>query len=273
MNEKDKNSSDQSTVFGVELGMDVDKRVLKMSGVLILEIVVLLVSGFLLVKPRWDELQRLRGDLSVQQIQLKNMQAKLEALELFEVERSNYDKVLSAAFPTSKDVGLVLSSLRSLASDSSIEVIGYSVDPVVIDSSEKKPAEFGSAVAPQAAGQRTKTENFMMEVTISGRALDIQAFLDRINASMPLKVVENVIITSGTEIREESNELLEMRLKVKNYFLPLTQKANPSGLVRALSSDEYALIDKMNEYSSLVLTTGGAVREDIPLGNQNLFGL
>jgi len=274
MNKKtnEETNLDQRLVWGMELGIDVDKRVLKTAVVVVLEIVVLVLSGFLLVKPRWDELSQLRHDLSVQRAQLRNLGTKLDILERFQLERNGYVRVLTSAFPPSKDVGLVLSSLRSLASDSQIDMVGYKVDPVVIDGEEKKPG--GATTTSNPAGSiRAKTESFVMEVTISGKALDIQEFLGKIDGSLPLKVVEDVVITRGGEVRQESSEVLEMRLRIRNFFLPVTQQVNPAGLVRALSVEEGELVEIISAYRGLVVTDEGLVRESIPLGNQNLFGL
>lgn len=212
-----KDGKQQSTILGMELGIDVDKRVLKSVMVLVLELGVMVAIGLMFLVPKWNEVVKMRNNLSKQQEQLRGLRNKLAILEQFEVERTGYETVLGMAFPLNKDVGTALRSLRTLANDARIEIVGYRVDPVMIEEDENdKPSSQGLTAAPtpavalpssgMPAKSEAKAEGFMMEVTISGSALAIQDFLDRVGRSLPLKVVENVVIARGEEVKQESGK-------------------------------------------------------------------
>ena len=75
-----------------------------------------------------------------------------------------------------------------MANDARIEIVGYRVDPVMIEEDENnKSSGQGLTAAPtpavalpssgMPAKSEAKAEGFMMEVTISGSALAIQDFL------------------------------------------------------------------------------------------------
>ena len=277
-----KDGKQQSTILGMELGIDVDKRVLKSVVVLVLELGVMVAIGLMFLVPKWNEVVGMRNNLSKQQEQLRGLRNKLAILEQFEVERTGYETVLGMAFPLNKDVGTALRSLRTLANDARIEIVGYRVDPVMIEEDENdKPSSQGLTAAPtpalalpssgMPAKSEAKAEGFMMEVTISGSALAIQDFLDRVGRSLPLKVVENVVIARGEEVKQESGEMLEMRLEIKNYYLPMTSKANPTGILRALKDEEIETIETIRGYRGVDTGVSGD-GESVPLGNQNLFG-
>ena len=274
-----KDGRQQTTILGMELGIDVDKSV----AVLVLELGVMVAIGLLILVPKWNEVMKMRNNLSKQQEQLRGLRNKLTILEQFEVERTGYETVLGMAFPLNKDVGVALRSLRTLANDARIEIVGYRVDPVMIEEGgESKQASQGlGAAAPtpalvlpssgMPAKSEAKAEGFMMEVTISGSALAIQDFLYRVGQSLPLKVVENVVIARGEEVRQESGEILEMRLEIKNYYLPMTSKANPTGILRALKNEEGETIETISSYRRVDAAASGE-DDTVPLGNQNLFG-
>lgn len=269
MNDKNKTKkelTDQTVVFGLELGVNIDKRVMRVASMFILELVVLLVAGYFLVVPRITEINRLNNNLELQETQLNNMNRKLDVLTEFEGNQARYDTVLKAALPVTKDVGLVLASLRQLAQEAQIEIISYSVDPVIVDE-ERQAVAFGA----QVARTTTRTENFRMDLTIAGQSSQVQRFLELVNTSLPLKVVEDMVITQGNV--QEASGILEMRVEIRNYFLPLTQKANPSGLLRILNEKESALLEEMIGFRTLPLSSEGTTTDGVPLGNQNLFGL
>ena len=271
----------QATVLGMELGIEVDKRVFRSAVILVLELGVMLVIGLMFLVPKWNETVKMRSGLSKQEEQLRGLRNKLAILERFEVERADYETVLGMAFPLNKDVGIALRSLRTLADDARIEIVGYRVDPVTIEEESKQSSQ-GLTAAPtpalalsgggMPAKSEAKAEGFMMEVTISGSALSIQDFLDRVGRSLPLKVVENVVIARGEEVRQESGEILEMRLEIRNYYLPMTSKINPTGILRALKDDEIETIEAMRSYRGVDIQASGDGAESVPLGNQNLFG-
>lgn len=269
MNGKEKTKkplTDQTVIFGLELGVNIDKRVMRVAGMLILEVLVLLGAGYFLLVPRINEINKLNNSLELQQTQLNNLNGKLQVLTEFEANVDHYRPILAAALPVTKDVGLTLSSLRQLATEAQIEIVSYSVDPVIVEE-EARPAAFGS----QAEQSTTRTDSFRMDLTISGQSGQVQRFLELVNTSLPLKVVEDMIITQGNV--QEVAGILEMRVEIRNYFLPLTQKANPSGLLRALNEEESALLEEMLGFRTLPLNEQGGVSGSSPLGNQNLFGL
>lgn len=257
---------DQSTIFGLELGINIDKRVLRVAGMVVVEFVVLLAAGYFLIVPRINAINQLNNSLELQQTQLNNMNQKLRVLTEFEASQARYDTVLKGAMPVSKDVGLVLASLRSLALESEIEVVSYSVDPVVVDE-ERQQAAFGTG----GERQTTRTESFRMDLTIAGQSAQVQRFLELVDQSLPIKVIEDMVITSG-DVADVAN-FLEMRVEIRSYFLPLTQRANPSGLLRVLSAAEMELVEEMLSYRSLPLTAEGTLTETVPIGNQDLFGV
>lgn len=255
-------SVDQMAIFGLDLGVSIDKRVLRVGVLFFLELAVLFVTGYFLLVPRMLEINKLRNNLELQDAQLESMTVKLETLEVFETEAARYDVVLRGALPITKDVGLTLGSLRQLARETQIEIVSYSVDPVVVDESGTTPTR---VVDGQTAG--AKAGNFRMDLAISGQSGQVQNFLELINTSLPLKVVEDMEIIRGDV--QTVGGVLEMRVVIKSFYLPFTQKANPEVPLKVLSEEERLFLDQMTTFRTL----SGVDEGTIPLGNQNLFGL
>ena len=112
-----------------------------------------------------------------------------------------------------------------------------------------------------------------MELTISGKVAQIQRFLELMNNSLPIKVFEDMTITKGgAMVSEESEESLEMKIEVRNYYMPSVKKVDLSGLIKTFAEEEEDLLEKMVKFEGLQ-SGGGNSQEETPLGNNDLFGI
>lgn len=251
--------NDQKTVFGLELGFDVNHRVMRWVGVLFLEVVVILVVVLGLLLPKIKEVQKTRKALVKDQVKVKQMQKKLDQLDEFVVEFGDKKEFFADVFPINKDVGLVLSSVRQISNQTGVDIVGYGVDSVVVENENEDKAT------------KRKVGSFGMEVTVVGISERIQDFLRLMDESLPIKVVNDVKVTSGIRSIEEGGDLLEVKVSVDNYFLPIGEMSDPLLDLTEISEADRELMEELEGYA--VVNQDGSSLEMIPVGNTNLFGL
>lgn len=243
-----------SSVMGVSLGVSLDKRILSWMAALAFELVIIAVVAVLFLVPqvgKWNELNR---DIKKEGKLLESKNNKVQLIADLSVVMDPTEETLRMALPRSKDIGLLLSSLRQQTAQVGVKMETYTLNPGEVS---------GVAVTKKVT---SNDSGLPIELTVSGRIEALRKFLDLINTSLPIKKVDSVQVVSS-EIREE----VRLKLKLVMYFMPFSEKDVANNPLRELNKNESELLNAIQTWARY--SQKGNDVNTVPLGNSNLFGL
>lgn len=245
-----------SKVFGVELGFQIEEKVTRWVGILSLELVAVVIVGWLILAPRINEIFQVQSQISQQKKLLADLRTKVGLLEDFMVEYAGQDELMAAVFMPYKDTAQMLALIRDIADRAGMSTTGYRLAAT-------------NLVTPEQTGARAAVVNVEpveIEITVSGSAANVASFLQLLDESLPIKRVTELEITKASL----SGANLELKMKVASFTFPLKVQPNALGLIKPFSAQNRELFERLGTYYR------GTARqtETLPiLGNPNLFGL
>jgi hypothetical protein len=243
------------TFLGIEVGIDVDERILKWAGVLVGEFVTAGIISFLIIVPQVAKIQQANQSLAKEKKNLSDLQYKSELLANFSIDFANKEDTLTSIFPQKRDVGLVVSSLRQLANDTQVELVTYSVKTAADDKS--KP---GGNNVPALT----------VELTVNGSTEGTQGFVNETNRSLPLKSIENLqvvrnLVATGSAVQQ----LIQTKLTVRSYYLPFNVKVDSNKPLDPFGDRQIAALNDLATYVKPKVLSAPSLES--PLKNPNLF--
>jgi Tfp pilus assembly protein PilO len=169
-------------------------------GVIVLAV---LVSAFLLVKPRIDKIFLLQRELSQKEEKLAQLTAKTAAIEgLDETELSSRVDLVAKAFPNEKDFPLFLSLLRKLVNKNNLELTTLQVNP-------------GEIATASAQTKKGKLPLLAFMIGVKGQMNGFREFVYRVSQTAPLMVIRDF------QVKTQEGGSLEVTLLIEAPFLPL----------------------------------------------------
>lgn len=166
-------------------------------------VLLILVSGLLLVRPKINEILSARKNLKKEEKRLAQLTAKVAALEgLDQTELSEKADITAKALPSEKDLPLLLSSLKTLSAKNNIELQNIQVNP-------------GELATVSAEGKKDKLDFLSFEIIAAGQMADFREFLIQLAKTAPLMRGESVVIDT-----EETGEGFQADLSLEAPFLP-----------------------------------------------------
>ena len=245
-----------SSLGGIELGFAVHKKVLKWSGYLALEILVVLMISLLFLKPQIAKLNKIRKETAGQVEKMKRMEDKVNTLDDFALEFGQYQSLITRIIPQDNNLGVILSGIRKASNDSGVELVSYSVENF---KNTKDDSLSGKGLAKSG-----------LEVHVSGSGGQVQSFLDKLNNSIPLKNVEEFGV-SRQNIGEQTSNNLRVRLRVSTYHLTKDfEKTSVNQALRPIDQKDRELLSELEAYDVWQVDTQPVTQ---PGENDNLFGL
>ncbi len=243
----------------IEISLLANKNVIRWAGIVAGEVVVIMILLFLVVIPQWETAAQLREQYRQQQELANNLASKSEELDRFKADFLPKLATLDQAMPKSKDVGLMLSSLREIADKSGASIVEYKLEP------------------GQVSGLTSKTvgeQSLEIELRVTGGTEAVQKFLKLIDASLPIKKIENLEVTSRSlqSVAGEQIQLPEVRILLLEYYLTDTSKAEAKVALSALDDEDQQILSQIGKYEK-VAEVRPVSTESGTLGNENFFGL
>ncbi len=241
-------------IFGFELGFSVDERLTRWVGILFFEAAAIILVTWLLLIPRFGEIQKLNSDLATERVLQANLRSKLALIEDFGVEFVGQDQLINNTFLEAKDPGLVLAAVRQISNLAGMTISNYRISPTVLTNVAT------GKVAPTS-------EALEIELTVDGPAAAVGRFLTAMNESLPIKRVHDLEVGGG--LLQATGQTLQLRMKVATYAFPAKVTANALELIKPFSDANRDLLQEMANYQRPPAVSGVGVIT----GNQNYFGL
>ncbi len=254
--EKNKKMTKKTTIklFGVDVDFGADPGLVKWLFVLVLEVTLLGLTGFVFLRPSWQDFGVMRSNLKKERETVLGLAAKVELLETFQLQNAKkYQYVLEDVILPDKDVGLVLSSLVNLAKSIGVEVTDYSL----------KPGEIYTQVSEPQVKSNNEIE---IELSVTGSSTLVTSFLQLVDTSLPLKQIKNLGIKS---IEGSEGQISELALELVAYYLPFEREFNQAEILRPFTSTHLSLAEELGLYARFEVPT----IIEVPKGKENLFGL
>ncbi|HUV43031.1 MAG TPA: type 4a pilus biogenesis protein PilO [Patescibacteria group bacterium] len=212
-------------------------------------IVLIVLSGVLVVKPKLGEILKVRGELGKQKDELAQLSQKMAILQGYdrselEARANQIVKVL----PIDKNGPLIFASLRSLASENDLEIHGLDVQIGEISTESGKI---------QTKGNKESFPSLTISLSVSGDRGDLYEFFKSVESISPLMRIRQISLN-------QEEDIFESKLELETYYL-----ASPEFIGKAdrtiipISSEEEEVYQKIKGYltvlsqTSLPLITSG----------------
>lgn len=256
-NKKSSLGGEISSLGGVELGFAVHKKVLQWSGYIALEILVVLVLSLVFLKPQIARLNKIRKETAGQVEKMERMEDKVNSLDDFVLEFSQYQGLVTNIIPQENNLGVILSGIRGASNEAGVELVSYSV--------ENFKDTKGSSLSSQGLAKSG------LEVHISGSGSQVQSFLDKLNNSLPLKNVQEFGV-SRQNIGEQTTNSLRVRLRVATFHLAKDfEKTSVNQALRPFDQKDRELLSDLETFD--VWQVDAQPVDGPGSENDNLFGL
>ena len=208
-------------------------------------VVVFLMIGFFVVKPKIEEILTIRTSLSEGQMKLDRLQEKINDIIGVANDESHLSDSLSqmeAALPSTKDVAGLLFGFERLAQDSSLSAKSVQVAP--------------GLVAPKSNNSSTQVGEMLFQASLEGSFPDVQLFLAKMRNARRLIMPKSLTITASTR----TDGLVSITAPLVTYFLPppknLAQVSSPLPKLSKADEDTIQTISQFPAYTVLPRSVG-----------------
>ncbi|OGV89695.1 hypothetical protein A2Z41_02455 [Microgenomates group bacterium RBG_19FT_COMBO_39_10] len=167
-------------------------------------VVLIILSGVLVVKPKLGEILKARGELGKQKDELAQLSQKIAILQGYdrselEARANQVVKVL----PVDKNGPLIFASLRSLANENDLEISGLDVQIGEISTGSGKI---------QTKGNKETFPSLTISLSVSGDRGDLYKFFKSVESISPLMRIKQISL-------DQEEDVLESKLELETYYL------------------------------------------------------
>lgn len=244
-------------LFGFVLPLGVDAELLKQSVYAGLTAAFLLVVFIFFVVPRFADLVAAQKRVSDLEKKVNSLNRSLDALDGFRDDVPiNGKESVYLAIPTQFDPGYILLSLRQLAAESKVNIIGYSLGGGTI-------------------GEDTKVGNLtthQVKLEISGAPVKLIGFVDGLDNYLPVVTVADLSLSEVGKIFISGSGENRLSLTLTYYHKPMPPVPAGFLLSNFINADEFTTITSLTNYKRLGVITSS---QGLPttFGKEDLFGL
>jgi Tfp pilus assembly protein PilO len=215
-------------------------------------LVLIVLSAILILKPKFDEIMKLRREIAKQKEELTQLSSKVAILSGYdENELKTRTEKLLEVLPAEKDGPLVMATVRVLVSEHNLELqkLTVGVGKIATEAAEKKIQEPLPSLA--------------VDLDVIGSLEDLNNFLDALEVAAPMMRIRQLTI-----IREEE-ETIQSKLQMASYYLTVpTTIGKPTRPVDLITSAEEEAYQKLSDYR---LATLEAELPFVSSGKENPF--
>lgn len=253
------------TLFGFTLPAGSNAELIKQTILAYLSAAFLLVLFLLFVLPRFSDLAAISASVNDLQTKVNGLTKTLDALDSFKADISDENRQLAfLAIPNRFDPGLILLSLRKIASDNNVSIVSYELGGGSVTQSKTGQTQPAVQTSPNIPVRH------IVKVEISGNPKDMISFIDGLNNYLPIAGVSNLSISEVSKIFAQGEQNSKLSMDLTYYHLPgfVAPGTDISG--QLLTDKEIASLKSLLNYSRL---TGGIVATPSGTGKENLFGI
>lgn len=212
-------------------------------------VVLMLISGVMILKPKAEEVFGLRGDLSRQKIELAQLTQKLAILEGYDQEELKYraERMLRV-LPTEKNGPLVLAVVRSLVGDHNLELVSLTV-------------EIGE-ISTESAQSKEPLPSLEVSASVTGSLDDLGSFLNALESATPIMRVKGLSIS-------REGKTVESNISLSTYYLSVPKDiGKPSRRINIITQEEEEVYQELSRYQ---LPAVGKELPSVSSGKENPF--
>lgn len=200
-------------------------------------ILVVLVSGLLLLRPRIEKIALLQRGLKQKEKRLVQLAAKKTSLEgLDQAELSSRSEIMAKVFPSEKDFPLVVFVLKKLTERNNLEITSLQVSP--------------GEIATVSAQPKKGPPLLSFTIEISGQMSNLKEFLTQVTKTAPLMILHQVefnLVEGGTALAKLTLEspFLSLPATLGRAEQPLSQiTPQEEKILQELSQFDLSLIEE-----------------------------
>jgi hypothetical protein len=232
-------------VMGLDLGVQLDERVLRWWIIIVVEFSVAGLISMLVIIPQVQSIKKINDELVKQQKMAADLTYKAELLSNFSLELNSYESVITSVYPTKKDTGLILLNLRKMVQENKVDLRSYTIRD-----------SFTQSTAKGKSAQKSNQAVLYVELTVDGAASDIKRLLENINNSLPLKHVEDFQVikslakTGGGQGPEDRAEIVQAKLVYSSPFMPYDLTVDSQKPITAFTDSQQEMIEKFKQFKN-----------------------
>ncbi len=214
-------------------------------------VILMLVSGIMILKPKTEEIFALRRDLSRQKAELAQLTQKLAILEGYDQEELKYraERMLRV-LPAEKNGPLVLAMVRSLAGDHNLELVSMTI-------------EIGE-ISTESAQTKEPLPSLEIGASVTGSLDDLANFLNALESSAPIMRLRGLSIS-------REGETIDSNIVLSTYYLNVPKDiGKPSRRINLITQEEEKVYQELSRYQ---LPAVGTELPRVSSGKENPFAL
>jgi Tfp pilus assembly protein PilO len=223
----------------------------------IFTLVTVVALSLLFLKPKLDEIARLRQNIRQEKAKLSALSQKVTALEGLSLPQiKERVDIAFKVLPVKGNVPLSMATIRALATATGNELSSLEANP------ETSPVD-------QAEAEKLKDFSlYNLKVSLTGSDEAIRTFLQKIISVTPLTQTVSLDFTS-----ERLKGLGSADIGILTFSLPLPESLGKiEDPVPVITSGEEALFQKISQLASPLQPVGPIEIAPVPSGKENLFG-
>lgn len=232
-------TEDEQKIFGFVLPPGVDGELVRQSVLTYLALAFLITIFIFFVAPRFADLVIVSNRVASLSTREDVLNGTRVALDTFRtsVDSSSLDAVFLAV-PAKYDPGLILLSLRKLASDNKVGLTSYNLAGGKISED--------ASVLPENQLNRND-----VLVEISGPPPSLINFVDSLDKYLPLVSVSNLSISEVSKLLLEGGADLKLEMKLTYYNMPVMVGPDETLSGKLLTEADLTLTRALSLYSRL----------------------
>lgn len=240
-----KPTKETTKLMGLDLGVQLDERVLRWWIIIVVEFSVAGLISMLVILPQIQAIQKINDELVKQQKVAADLTYKAELLSNFSLELNDYESVITSIYPAKKDTGLMLLNLRKMIQENKIDLRSYTIRDT-----------FTQSTARGKSAQKSNQTVLFVELTVDGAASDIKRMLENINGSLPLKHVEDFQVikslakTGGGQGPEDRSEIVQAKIVYSSPYMPFDLSVDSQKPITAFSQGQMDMIENLKQYKN-----------------------
>jgi hypothetical protein len=233
-----------------------------------------LLIGFFVMVPQLNSSYQLWGEARSAQKSITELQQKVAQLvALPESVLLSQEGAINAVLPSHKPLLELLNSFSQVAQQTNVSFSDVSLSPgrIATDSASLAGAKSRSS----SSRKLTDFDQIDLELSIAGRLVDVQQFLEKIETVAPVTSVTRMSLNEkqarAVEGEEgELEELFEAQLVTTTYFFTKSVTAAISAPVPELSAAQNKVLQEVGLFTVPVVTSQTQIRGG---GQEDLFGV
>lgn len=254
------NKKENTKVMGMDLGIDMDEKVLRWVLIIIGEIAFIVVISLVFIIPQVTTIQKVNAELGKLQKAADDLSYKSELLDSFSADFSQDEQTLTSIFPQNKNIGLFLQSIRRIAQERSVEIAVYTVRE-----------EGSKAGTTKTKASSVKQEIISFELTINASPESTRLFIQDLNTSLPLKSVTTFQVVKNISQDPTGPQVIQSKIQVDGYYLPFSSDVDSTKPLNPFGPKQEAALTTLKGYRNYAETAVNEVTLPGSVRNPNLF--